>query len=154
MATATAAPPVLDLITERERLTVKIDGVAYDLRDENDLTLEHYRLLEQAGQRMTTLEALPKMSKKQQAEYHELLKDACLLALDAPDAVIDRTGYLQRIAIFRTFSELSAPSLLRMGASMQAARTAAAQSRGTSSSPASSGSTAGRTRRSGSRRSR
>lgn len=141
---------ILDLTTEHERLTVKIDGIAYDMRDENDLSLSHYRLLQQAGPRLAALEDLPAMSKAQESEYADLLLSVCLLALDAPEKVIERVGVVQRIAIVRSFCELSAPSLRRMGAAMQAKT----QSPGTNSSPASTGSTGRRTRRSGSRKSR
>lgn len=152
MATATP-PPILDFTTERTRLTVAIDGIAYEMRDENDLTLANYRLLQQAGPRLSELEDLPRMTPAQEAEYADLLKSICELALDAPERVIARTGIVQRIALVRGFCELSAPSLRKLGATMQAPAPQPPFP-GTNSSPGSSASTGAPTRRAGSRRSR
>jgi hypothetical protein len=149
-------PPVLDLTTEAERLTVKIDGVEYLLRQSNDLSLANLRFIERTGARLLALEAgfeQGDLKEREEAEYASLLAQWCELAIDAPQDVIEKVGVLNRALIIQSFLELSAPSLLRLRATaqrmaMQAART------GGRSSPASSGSSGPPARRTGSRKSR
>jgi len=147
-----ATQPILDLSTERERFQVRIDGVLYDLRARQDLTLREYRTLEVIGPQIVELEIKgDQMTDEDAKAYAALLDRGVHLALDAPDDVIAKLDDVQRRTVFRAFLELLAPALQKAGTPLINA--APVRPAGTKSSPASSGSTAA-TRRRGKRTSR
>jgi hypothetical protein len=141
---ATTAAPVLDLLTDTQRPTVRVDGTLYALRTSRDLTLEAYKTLEPIPGRLGALMVQPSLSDVDSAELSRLLDQTCRLVLMAPDDVQARLGEVNRSLIAKVFFELLTPSLLRARATlgMEAHRSA-----GTSSSRGSNGSTAARQRR-------
>ena len=137
-----ATGPVLDLLTDTARLTIKIDHVDYELRGPSDLTLEDYKTLERIGPRMAVLLMQDALPTADAAELSRLLDLTCRLALIAPEEVLARLGDLHRVPIAKIFIELLSPSLLRTRAmlSLEAPSPLA----GTNSSRASHASTAAR----------
>lgn len=139
---------ILDLTTNQDRFNIKIDGVPYLIKTPSDLTLTDYKTLEQLAPQTAALLLKKTLNSKQTTELSRLLDVACRLALAAPSDVLDRLGDLNRLNIFKVFTELSLPSLLRTRASLAGRRLG-----GTKPSRGSRGST-GATRRRGSRSSR
>jgi hypothetical protein len=131
--------PVLDLTTDLERPTVKIDQVAYLLRTARDLTLDAYKALERATPRIAALLLADVLSADEGQELSHLLDSACQIALIAPEAVHAKLGDVQRMQIFQVFTERLTPKL-RMAAS--ARPTTAGRAAGTKPSRGSNGSTA------------
>ena len=104
---------VLDITTDRIRATVRIDQVAYPLRDSHDLTLDMYKTLERVSPRIGALLLLETLTKAQGSELGQLLEQACRCALVAPAVVHDRLGDFHRLNVFQVFMQLLTPSLGR-----------------------------------------
>ncbi len=132
---------VLDLTTDHDRLTVRIDGADYPLRTANDLTLDAYKTLERIGPQIGALLRLDALTPEQGQELSQLLDQACRLAIVAPDPVQDRLSDVNRVQIFRVFTQLLAPTLVQAARAIDLARHPVA---GMKPFRASSGSTAGR----------
>lgn len=148
----TTATPVLDLSTERERLSVRIDGVPYALRGRHDLTIREYRVITRVGSQLDELETKDEMTEAEAASYAALLGQMCDVALEAPSDVMAKLDDIQRRAVVRSFLEHLHPSLVKAGRRLTPPSPAPPS--GTRSSRGSSGSTAPATRGRGSRRSR
>lgn len=138
---------ILDLTTETERPVVKIDGVGYPLRTSSDLTLEQFRFLERVSVRVGDL--LQRSSALTKAENRELetrLKECARVALEAPPAVLAKLTPIQRVMVFKVFTELLTPTLIqaiRAIGTDQNLAAAALRSHGTKQSPGSYASMAG-----------
>lgn len=106
------AQPVLDLTTDRTRQFVRIDGVAIDLRDSQDLVFRDYKRIDRVGPRLAELEGIDRLTNAQTEEYSELLQEVCVIALiDPPKGLVARLNEVQRAAVSRSFFELLAKSL-------------------------------------------
>jgi hypothetical protein len=151
MAALTEPTPALDLTTDRLRMTVKIDGIAYVVRSPSDLSLTTYSMLERVTPQIGELLCRDRTPAEDKAlGLH--LKRLCLIALDAPEIVLAKLGQVDRLRIYTLFIGLLSTSLQSTGAArLMAAK--ASRSSGASSSRNSRGSTP-RTRPSGSRSSR
>jgi hypothetical protein len=145
-----ATQPILDLSTTHKRLTVKVDGVAYDLRGKRDLVLRDYKAVDRVMPRISELESKDALSDEESEEYSELSRQLCRIAMDAPDAVIDRLDESQKSAVARAFL---GDSLGLMLIPTPAVAPPSSPSNGVKPSPASPGST-GSTPRRGTRASR
>jgi hypothetical protein len=142
------ARPALDLTTEPdERPIVKIDQVGYQLRIAKDLSLMDFKFLERVSIRVGTLLTQSALTKNESTELAARLKEVTTLALDAPAAVLDRLTDVQRVLVFKVFTELLTPGVLL------AARAIAAPSpfHGTKQSRGSAGSIPGRRTKDGRR---
>jgi len=142
-----AEKTILDLTTETIRPVVKIDGIGYPLRTSNDLTLEQYRFLERVSIRVGDL--LTRSATLTKIENHELetrLKEVASVALEAPAGVLKKLTAIQRVMIFKVFTELLTPTLIQairaIGTDHNLAA-AAIRSHGRTQSPGSYASTAG-----------
>lgn len=145
MATDT---PLLDLVTTKVRKYVRIDGVNYEVRLSEDLSLAEGRRLNSLWRRLSEIERQPELSDEQSAEYAELLSTLVALALvDVPASVVSALSVGKRKAIVVSFFLLSAPGREPARAENAAA---AAPSTGRKPSRGSRGSTAAR-RRTGSK---
>lgn len=131
--------PILDLTTPQTRPFVKINGIAYDLRTSNDLTLQAFRTLERITPQIGALLQQPELSDAEATTLSTLLAQGCAIGLDAPADVLKGLGDVGRIQVFKVFAELSTPSLQRAGANL-----AARPAPGTKPSRGSSGSTGAR----------
>ena len=114
-----ATSPALDLFTDTERLTVRIDGIDYPLRTSNDLTLDSYKTLERIGPRIGVLFLQQSYSKADLREMSALLDTVTQIAIVAPEEVLRRLGDANRTMIAKVFFELLAPVLQRMRAVME-----------------------------------
>ena len=135
-----AERPVLDLTSETARPIVRIDGVPYELRGSRDLTLQDFKLLERVSVRIGELMLADTLSKKEDAELAARLRDVAAIALEAPASVLAGLTDIQRVLIFKVFTELLTPGLQLAARAIQTP----GRSPGEKHSPAFSGSTAGR----------
>ncbi len=132
---------VLDITTNRERPSIRIDQVDYPLRNSNDLTLDVYKTLERVAPRITELLLMDTLTPADGSELSQLLDQICRIALVTPSTsdLHDRLSDINRLTIYQVFTELLTPNLLQAArAETPGARRAA----GTKLSRASSGSTA------------
>ena len=144
-----AERPILDLTTDDTRPTVTIDGIGYPLRTARDLTLQDFRYLERVSLRVGDL--LTRSHALTKAEAHELetrLEEIAPVALEAPAAILAKLTAIQRVMVFKVFTELLTPTLIqaiRAIAPDQEAQAAIAaiRSHGPKLSPGSYASTAG-----------
>ena len=135
---------ILDLTTETDRPVVKIDGIGYPLRTTNDLTLENFRYLERVSLRVgTLLTRAAALKPMESAELEKRLKEVAAVALEAPPAVLRKLTAIQRIMIFKVFTELLTPTLIQAARAMEPGQTPAILSPGMKLSPGSYASTAG-----------
>jgi hypothetical protein len=135
---------ILDLTTETDRPVVKIDGIGYPLRTSNDLTLENFRFLERVSSRVgTLLTRAASLKAPEELELEKRLKEIAAVALEAPPAVLRKLTAIQRIMIFKVFTELLTPTLIQAVRAMGEGQTPASLSPGTKLSPGSYASTAG-----------
>ncbi len=138
---------LLDLTTDTDRPVVTIDGIAYPLRTARDLTLQDFKNLERLSIRTSDL--LSRSRSLVKAEALELalrLKEVAKIALDAPAPVLAKLSDVQRVMVFKVFTELLTPTLIlaaRAIAGDQADAAIALRSRGPKQSPGSYASTAG-----------
>lgn len=108
-----ATTPILNIDTLITRQTVTIDGVAYELRTDKELTIFALARLERAAQRIEQIEdATAEPTPDQAAEYDLLLRQVVELILIAPAAVHAKLLTAHREAIMWTFIRLSRPSLV------------------------------------------
>jgi hypothetical protein len=146
---------LLDLTTETDRPVVTIDSIAYPLRTARDLTLQDFKFLERVSMRVGDLMSRTRtLTAKENQELEGRLKEVARIALDAPAPVLAKLAAVQRVMIFKVFTELLTPTLILAAraiatdqATAPASTTAAAGSRGRKRSRGSSGATAGRTKR-------
>jgi len=136
---------ILDLTTETDRPVVKIDGIGYPLRTTNDLTLENFRFLERVSSRVgTLLTRAASLTPAEELELEKRLKEVAGVALEAPAPVLRKLTAIQRIMIFKVFTELLTPTLIQAVRAMGEGQTPASLSPGTKLSRGSFASTAGR----------
>ena len=135
---------ILDLTTETDRPVVKINGVGYPLRTTNDLTVENFRFLERVSARVGVLLTRAAALKPfEEAELEKRLKEITAIALEAPAPVLRKLTAIQRIMIFKVFTELLTPTLIQAVRAMGEGQTPANLSRGTKLSPGSYAASAG-----------
>lgn len=109
-----AETTILDLTTETDRPVVKIDGIGYPLRTSSDLTLEQYRYLERVSARVGSLLSRSKsLTKIENGELETRLKEIAGVALAAPAPVLRKLTSIQRVMIFKVFTELLTPTLVQ-----------------------------------------
>lgn len=141
------ARPALDLTTETdERPIVRIDQIGYELRTSRDLTLQDFKFLERVSIRVGELLTKANLSKQESQELAGRLKEIVALALEAPADVLAKLTDIQRVSIFKVFTELLTPGLLLAVRAIQQP----APFPGTKRSPGSSGSIPARRTRDGS----
>lgn len=102
----TPRPPLLNLDTLTERPIVSIDGVPYEMRSPDEISVLEFSRLGKLGRRMDAIEALEESSDEQQQEYERLLDRVCRAVLLAPDDVHQRLRPQQRAAVVMTFTRL------------------------------------------------
>src|SRR5919109_5473343 len=141
------SPALLDLTTEQELKTIRIDAIEYPIKRSNDLTLAEYKRLERIAPRIAALIAADELTPDETKELSHLLDTTVRMALDAPADVQERLGDLNRTRIFEAFTTLLSLSLLTTRAELPSG---ANGSNGATSLGASAGTTAAR-RRSGGR---
>jgi hypothetical protein len=143
---------VLDLTTDTDRPVVAIDGIAYPLRMARDLSLADFKNLERLSIRTADLMTRARsLTKDENRELALRLKEVAKIALDAPPNVLAKLSDVQRVSLFKVFTELLTPTLIlaaRALATDQAAAAAAThagarRSRGARQSPGSYAATAG-----------
>lgn len=154
------AERLLDLSTKVDRKTIRIDSVDYQVRSVNDLTIGDHQTIEVLWPRIAALMATSDtgaIKPKDATELRTLLRQACRMALLAPETVIKAQGDLNLTLIFDAFLRLLSPTLQEARAKLLEARpttpAAAVVQAGTRSFHASRASTASG-RRSGSGTSR
>ena len=137
---------LLDLTTDTERPVVTIDGIAYPLRTSGDLTLQHFKDLERMTMRIGELMARTRtLTKAENVELEKRLVEVAKVALDAPPAILAKLTAIQRVMLFKVFTELLTPTLILAARAIAADQTAPAARRspGPKQSPGSFASTAG-----------
>jgi len=147
---------VLDLTTETDRPVVMIDGIAYPLRTARDLTLQDFKNLERLSIRTSELMTRARsLTKDENRELAIRLKEVAKIALEAPPGVLAKLSDVQRVMVFKVFTELLTPTLILAARAIATDQTIAAalRSPGPKQSPGSFASTAGLLRR-GSRKRR
>jgi hypothetical protein len=138
---------ILDLTTETDRPVVTIDGIAYPLRTARDLTLQDFKSLERLSIRTSELMTRARsLSKDENRELAIRLKDVAKIALDAPANILAKLSDVQRVMVFKVFTELLTPTLILAARAIATGQTPAAagiRSPGRTQSPGSYASTAG-----------
>lgn len=143
MAAQTSSAPALDLTTQHDRPVIKIDGIEYEMRVLDDLSLVDMHRIDRMGPR---IEALGKKLEQRTStdeeaiELSTMLVEGCRIVLDAPVEIIDKVSDVGRLNIFKVFIERLLPQLQTASASLLP-MAGAIPSNGVSSSRASSGST-------------
>ncbi len=138
---------ILDLTTETDRPVVTIDGIAYPLRTSGDLTLQDFKNLERVSLRVGELMSRTRtLTNAENLELERRLKEVAKVALDAPAGILAKLTAIQRVMIFKVFTELLTPTLILATRAIGTNQTAAAialRSPGRKQSPGSYASTAG-----------
>lgn len=138
---------ILDLTTDTDRPVVTIDGLAYPLRTARDLTLQDFKTLERLSIRTSDLMTRARtLTKDENRELGIRLKEVAKIALEAPPAVLAKLSDVQRVMVFKVFTELLTPTLILAVRAIGTDQTAAAialRSPGRRQSPGSYASTAG-----------
>lgn len=137
---------ILDLTTDTDRPVVTIDGLAYPLRTARDLTLQDFKNLERLSIRTSDLMTRARtLTKGENLELGTRLKEVAKIALEAPPAVLAKLSDVQRVMVFKVFTELLTPTLILAVRAIGTDQTAALARRspGTRPSPGSFASTAG-----------
>jgi len=138
---------VLDLTTDVERPVVTIDGIAYPLRLARDLTLQDFKNLERLSIRTSELMTRARsLTKAENVELAARLKEVARIALEAPAPVLAKLSDVQRVMVFKVFTELLTPTLILAARAIAMDQTLAAGGRrspGAKQSPGSYASTAG-----------
>jgi hypothetical protein len=133
---------LLDLTSESDdRPVVRIDEIGYPLRGAGDLTLHDFKYLERVCPRVGALLQRATLTKSEAKELAGRLRELATVALDAPAAVLARLTDIQRVLVFKVFTELLTPGLVMATRAITAPPTGA-PSRGTRPSRGSSGSMA------------
>lgn len=130
---------LLDLGHYAEVNEIRIDGVGYELRQPDQLTLVEGARLKKIGPRHDELlrkEAAGTLDETEAAELAVLLDTMTRVVLVAPETVHAALKDWQRIAIVLTFIGLSTPRLQATGATTEAAPSSSSPT-GESSSPSS-----------------
>lgn len=133
---------ILDLTTEEpDRPVVKIDGIGYPLRTSGDLVVEQYEFLQRVSLRVgDLLQRSGKLTKIENTELDTRLKEIAKIALQAPPRILAKLSSIQRIMIFKVFTELLTPTLIQAIRAMETDH----RSHGLKQSPGSYAATAGR----------
>jgi hypothetical protein len=135
---------ILDLTTDVDRPVVTIDAIAYPLRTARDLTLQDFKHLERISVRTGDLLSRTRtLTKDENRELELRLKEVTKIALDAPGSVLAKLTAIQRVMVFKVFTELLTPTLILAARAIATNQTAGAPSPGTKQSPGSYASTAG-----------
>jgi len=137
--TAPTPPPLLDLDTLLVRLSVRIDGVPYEIRNRDELSVLGLRRVNLWCERFNQILVLEAPTAEQEAESAALLQKICQAVLDAPPDVHAKLQEQHRMAIADVFCTLRASRLQTAGATA----TTEPPPTGASSPPASPGSTEG-----------
>lgn len=103
---------ILDLATETDRPIVTIDSIGYQLRTSRDLSLNDFKFLERVSPRVGALMQRDTLTKKEDQELSGRLKEITERALVAPAEVLAALTDIQRVLIFKVFTELLTPGLL------------------------------------------
>lgn len=149
---AEARRPALDISTAPDdREFININQAPYFIRSTRDLELDDFQYLEPATIRVARLLKMgAHRSKNETKELAALLRRVVALAVDAPAEILEKLDDIQRVSIFKVFTELLLPGILSAVRALEPA----APVPGTKQSPGSSVSTAGAMRSgSGKRRS-
>lgn len=136
--------PLLTLSTLIDRHFVTIDGVNYDLRNADELSIVELDRMTRQSARFDQLFAQQIRSEEESAEYEAILHGLCNTILEAPDDVRAKLKDGQRADIVVAFTALSLRSLQSTRANQEAATVPPT---GASSRRASRGSTGARRRR-------
>ena len=156
MSASPTAEPVLDLGSlEPERPHVRIDGASYRYRVDMDLNLVQLAKIERARERIGELYAKAEKSQRanpaQAAEVSRLISEGVGLVMydPIPAEVLGKLNDVQRLAILDAFTKATLRAASRNISKARGALKALRDSISPPSSPASSGSTRRRARRSG-----
>lgn len=99
--------PVLDINTIGLGTPIRIDGKRYFIRAPNKLTLSALMELQDLRPRSYALmQKIEKLSSTERIELSDLLLRCCRLVLDAPPAVQQALGDVERIQILNVFIKL------------------------------------------------
>lgn len=143
-----ASVPVISLSTVPDRKVVAIDGVGYYLRTLEDLSLAQLHTVQRLSPTISALLAMDALTAEQEVGLMRSLAEICAIALEAPPDVLEKLQPVNRMMVFRLFSDLLLPRLTAAGAVIEAMAMLtvdpAVASNGTTSSPSSPASTAGR----------
>jgi hypothetical protein len=102
-----------EIITQRDRPSIKIDGVAYPLIEPEDLKLKDALWLEKAAKRMDVL-IKAELSSNDDAllEMTELIfKVTDLLMGDIPVAIRTRLSEMQKLSVIQAYMGLLSPTV-------------------------------------------
>lgn len=140
------SPHALDLTTE-SRKTVRIDGIPYELRTDDDISVGQWRRFARIWNRILTIENQDReITKADEVEAMTLLREGVAIALiGITPTVLERLGYAKCSQVIAVFMKLSGRGLTFVRATpMPEAPPAATSpaSPGTTSSPGSAASTA------------
>lgn len=103
--------PVLDIDTLVSRKPVRIDGKAYEILNKGELSLFDTARLKKLTTRLGELEALAKMSAKQEAEYLKGLRQVVsMVVVGLPPVVCRRLLRPHCVAIVREFFQIPRPT--------------------------------------------
>jgi hypothetical protein len=138
--------PTLDLSIDIVRPIVRIDGIPYEVRTSNDVSVSQYRDMVRLTARIGVLFEKEPRTRKEEREFTAALDVVMETALLAPKDVREKLGQLSKMQVVDFFAELLLPNIKRA-----VARAEVLSGAGTISSRASTGSTRLATRRAGSR---
>jgi hypothetical protein len=104
---------ILDLTTETDRPVITIDGIAYPLRTARDLSLQDFKNLERLSIRTADLmQRARSLTKDEDRELKIRLKEVAKIAVEAPAPVLAKLSDVQRVMVFKVFTELLTPTLI------------------------------------------
>ena len=132
------AEPVLNLDTLVERRVVVIDGKHYELKNPDEVSLLDYHRIWYKGRELDAAFAKPNLTMDEIGALAKNIDELCRFLLDAPDAVHARLHESHKMKVIQVFT-----SLQHAAVTAPAPEPPATPSSGETSSPESSGSTAG-----------
>lgn len=98
--------PLLNLDTLVEHRTVRVDGVAYDLLNPEEVSLlDYHRIAKQSARVASALEA-EEMTDEQAVELSRLLDSLCRFILRAPEEVHAKLTDANKLRVLQVFTEL------------------------------------------------
>jgi hypothetical protein len=136
--------PDLDLGTLITRPVVRINGIAYEMRSQDEVSELEYRRIERLGLQAEEIEKLEDPTDLHVERYEQLLREIARRVLLVPPDVLKTLRVRQLVAVSVTFSKLRMASLAASAGALQNAliaagtprRARAGQSTGETSSPA------------------
>jgi hypothetical protein len=136
--------PDLDLGTLITRPVVRINGIAYEMRSQDEVSELEYRRIERLGLQAEEIEKLEDPTDLHVERYEQLLREIARRVLLVPPDVLKTLRVRQLVAVSVTFSKLRMASLAASAGALQNALIAmgtphqarAGQSTGATSSPA------------------